>query len=205
MSLESILVRMLNRPRQAQPERVTGFGLVVRRVSSAAQMKNYSLPWRPVQPHVHLGPYGKLARQPFWLRAMEEHCTSRVPFLFIDFQRTCHGVLARAASSGERGTGRSSSSKPWSDPVVGWNPLEPRGESPYGLVQELIGIFPLASLARCSWGPLLEELLRMTLLVPPPKQGSPCWRRTRSGLAARVPPHRPRKSVPARGARILGR
>src|SRR3989442_10585046 len=52
----------------------------------------------------------------------------------------------------------------WADRVVGWNPLETHGESPYPVVQELLSIFHHC-LWRDAWGPRLEEVLRMTLFA----------------------------------------
>jgi hypothetical protein len=55
--------------------------------------------------------------------------------------------------------------EPWSDPVLGWNPLEvEEDDSPYAVVRELIAMFH-RRLWPDAWGPRLEELLRNTLLA----------------------------------------
>jgi hypothetical protein len=54
--------------------------------------------------------------------------------------------------------------EPAADPVIGWNPLDADGQSPFGVVQELIAIFHHCFWSQ-SWGPRLEELLFMTLLA----------------------------------------
>jgi hypothetical protein len=162
MSLESILVRMLNRPRQALPACVSGFRLGRSESLIGGTNEEFSLPWRPVQ-HTFVSGRTGTGKTTLLLRAMAEHWSAGVPFLFIDFHGHATEALLtlRARKREER---EIVLFEPWSDPVVGWNPLEPRGESSYGLVQELIGIFHLR-LWPDAWGPRLEELLRMTLLA----------------------------------------
>src|SRR6266436_359669 len=129
MSLESILVRMLNRSREARPERVNGFRLGRSESLLCGTNEEFSLPWRPVQ-HTFISGRTGTGKTTLLLRAMAEHCSARVPFLFIDFHghATEYLLALRAREKEER---EIVLFEPWSDPVVGWNPLEPRGESPY--------------------------------------------------------------------------
>jgi hypothetical protein len=162
MSLESILVRMLNRPREARPAQVDGFRLGRSENLIGGGREEFSLPWRPVQ-HTFISGRTGTGKTTLLLLAMAEHSSAGMPFLFIDFhgQATESLLALQGAGKHER---KIILFEPWSDPVVGWNPLESRGESPYAVVQELIGIFHLR-LWPDAWGPRLEELLRMTLLA----------------------------------------
>jgi hypothetical protein len=162
MNFENILVHMLNRHRQARPERVNGFRLGRSESLMCGANEEFSLPWRPVQ-HTFISGRTGTGKTTLLLRAMAEHVSAGVPFLFVDFHgHATESLLAlRVEKKEERDIVLF---EPWSEPVVGWNPLEARGEAPYGLVQELIGIFHLR-LWPDAWGPRLEELLRMTLLA----------------------------------------
>jgi hypothetical protein len=87
-----------------------------------------------------------------------------VPFLFLDFHgpATEQLLAMTAATPGRRSVVLF---EPWSDPVLGWNPLEVADDdSPYAVVRELIAMFH-RRLWPEAWGPRLEELLRNTLLA----------------------------------------
>src|SRR5438445_6283562 len=128
MSLESILVRMLNRPRQTRPERVNGFRLGRSENLLCGTNEEFSLPWRPVQ-HTFISGRTGTGKTTLLLLAMAEHSSAGMPFLFIDFHG--HATESLLAVQGARKLERKIILfEPWSDPVVGWNPLESGDESP---------------------------------------------------------------------------
>ena len=162
MSLERILVNLLNRRSQAPPEKAMGLCLGNAETLIGRTQKHFSLPTKSTQ-HTFISGRTGTGKTTLLLRAMAEHFRNRVPFLFIDFHGHATECLLSllATKKEERQT---ILFEPWADPVVGWNPLESKGKSPYQLVQELVGIFHLR-LWPDAWGPRLEELLRMTLLA----------------------------------------
>ncbi len=162
MNLERLLVHALNRRRQEPPEKVTGLFFGCAETLIGRTRKHFCLPTEPTQ-HTFISGRTGTGKTTFLLQAMAEHFRNRVPFLFIDFHGHATECLVSLLASNEEKR-QIVLFEPWSDPVVGWNPLESKGESPYQLVQELVGIFHLR-LWPDAWGPRLEELLRMTLLA----------------------------------------
>lgn len=119
-------------------------------------------PCQPVQ-HTFVCGRSGFGKTTLFEQLMSEHLRLNIPFLFIDY----HGQ-ATERLLGLLGLGYPNHPflvlEPWRDPVIGWNPLATKDESPYSVVQELISIFHRRLWAE-SWGPRLEELLRNTLLA----------------------------------------
>jgi hypothetical protein len=162
MGFENILVRILNRPRQEQSEKIAGLYLGEAKTLIGGAQKKCSLPCNSTQHTFVCGGTGR-GKTTLLLQLMAEHFRAGVPFLFIDF----HGHATECLLALLAATKQARDVvlfEPWSDPVVGWNPLESSGEWSYPLVQELVGIFH-RRLWPDAWGPRLEELLRMTLLA----------------------------------------
>src|SRR5438552_1241270 len=84
MSLEGILVRMLNRSRQARSERINGLRLGRSELLIGGTNEEFCLPWQPVQ-HTFISGRTGTGKTTLLLRAMAEHFSAGVPFLFIDF------------------------------------------------------------------------------------------------------------------------
>lgn len=162
MNFESILVRILNRRETASKDDSPGFRLGAEETLIGNARRSCILPFKPTQHTFVCGRTGS-GKTTLLLRLMGEHIQTGVPFLFIDFHghATQHLLAMHAAALEKRDVVLF---EPWSDPVLGWNPLESNGQSSYELVQELVGIFH-RRLWPDAWGPRLEELLRMTLLA----------------------------------------
>jgi type IV secretory pathway TraG/TraD family ATPase VirD4 len=166
MNLESIFVRMLNRlsnRRSKNSDRtVPGFSLGQEETLIGHVRKTCTIPFKPIQ-HTFISGRTGSGKTTLLQRIMAEHLLAGTPFLFIDFHG--HATESLLAFIGSRKTAREVVLfDPWSDPVVGWNPLVANGRSAYPSVQELVGIFH-RRLWPDAWGPRLEELLRMTLLA----------------------------------------
>ena len=162
MSLESMLVRILNRPARKHEEEVSGFSLGAEETLIGNTRRTCTLPFKPTQHTFVCGRTGS-GKTTLLVRLMAEHLRTGVPFLFIDFHGHATETLL-ALRSRAKGNHDVVLFEPWSDPVLGWNPLESSGQSSYQLIQELVGIFH-RRLWPDAWGPRLEELLRMTLLA----------------------------------------
>jgi len=162
MSLEKILVRALNRHQRQRSTRCGGLSAGYAEPLVGGTPGEFSLPVSPPQHTFLCGRTGK-GKTTLLLRLMEEHLRSNIPFVFVDFHgHATNDLLAMVASRPQ--DRRVILLEPWADPVIGWNPIETNGESPYPIVQELIAIFH-RRLWPDAWGPRLEELLRMTLLA----------------------------------------
>jgi hypothetical protein len=163
MSIENIFVRILNRsPKKQSDEDVPGFCLGQEETLIGNVRKTCAIPFKPTQ-HTFVSGRTGSGKTTLLLRIMAEHLRAAVPFLFIDFHgHATESLLALGAAA--KTTREVVLFEPWSDPVVGWNPLELNGRPAYPLVQELVGIFH-RRLWPDAWGPRLEELLRMTLLA----------------------------------------
>jgi hypothetical protein len=162
MNLEDRLVRLLNR--RATYGRLPGrcFHLGSARPLTGRERQEYG--WSYAQPqHTFIcGRTGK-GKTTLLLRLMAAHVATRQPFLFIDFHgHATEQILALLATNGPAAPVVLLES--WSDPVIGWNPLEADRASLYATVQELITIFHYR-LWPDAWGPRLEEVLRNTLLA----------------------------------------
>ena len=162
MSLENILVDILNQSRWKRAERVEGLCLgKAEALVGKVQKQGYLR----CKPHQHTFVCGRTGtgKTTLLLQLMAEHTRIGVPFLFVDFHghATEHLLALLTAARQVRDVVLFET---WSDPVVGWNPLGTSAESPYTVVQELVGIFH-RRLWPDAWGPRLEELLRMTLLA----------------------------------------
>jgi hypothetical protein len=162
MSFESILVRILNRRATTSKDDIPGFRLGMAETLIGNTRADCILPFKPTQHTFVCGRTGS-GKTTLLLRLMDEHIRTAVPFLFIDFHghATQYLLAMHAAAREKRDVVLF---EPWSDPILGWNPLESNGQSSYELVQELVGIFH-RRLWPDAWGPRLEELLRMTLLA----------------------------------------
>src|SRR5437879_2583696 len=162
MDLESMLARALNSGRKPSPARPSGLYLGTSETLIGGEQRPLCLTTRLPQHSFISGRTGS-GKTTLLLRLMSEHLRARVPFLFIDFHGPATNELLALVAQLSETQQRFILLEP-SDPVVGWNPLETRGESPYPVVQELIAIFH-RRLWPDAWGPRLEELLRMTLLA----------------------------------------
>lgn len=163
MSLEDILVRLLNRRSQNQ-RRTPSPGLHLGESESLITRDRapFVLPRSPAQ-HTFISGRTGSGKSTLLLRIMYEHVRCRVPFLFIDFHGAATDeILAMLASSSDAPP--VILLEPWSDRVIGWNQLALDGESPYPIVQELISVFH-RRLWPDAWGPRLEEILRQTLVA----------------------------------------
>jgi hypothetical protein len=162
--LEDRLVRLLNRRPARQrrpPEDHLHLGTARSLLGDAAQ----PCAWSAATPrHTFICGRTGSGKTTLLLRVMEEHLRLGVPFLFLDF----HGpateqILAMPAA--RLSTRPVLLFEPWSDPVLGWNPLEVRpGDAPHAVVRELLAMFH-RRLWPDAWGPRMEELLRNTLLA----------------------------------------
>lgn len=161
MNLEDRLVRLLNRRRTPTrvPPRSFHLGSSQRLVGRERQ--EYGWPYAPPQHTFICGRTGK-GKTTLLLRLMAEHLRLGRPFLFIDFHG--HATEQLLALVPDNLHDSMVLLEPWSDPVIGWNPLETDHGSLYATVQELVSIFH-HQLWPDAWGPRLEELLRNTLLV----------------------------------------
>jgi hypothetical protein len=161
MGFEEMLVRFLNRRRPSNDAPQQGLSLGHARTLIGYESHEYRWPWRPE--HAFSSGRTGMGKTTFLMRIMTEHFRERRPFLFED----CHGP-AIDELLGEIGRSADPAPvlllEPWTDPVIGWNPLEASGQSPYAIVQELVAIFH-HRLWPDAWGPRLEELLKMTLLA----------------------------------------
>ncbi len=162
VSAEDLLVRMLNwRPHRRRTRRA-GFLIGKAEPLIGGDCEEYRLQWSPAQHTFICGRTGS-GKSTFLRRVIQEHMRTDVPFLAIDFHgQEVDQILAMAAGSPV--ATKLVLLEPWGDPVVGWNPLELAGDSPFNVVQELIAIFR-HRLWPDSWGPRLEETLR-NLLIP---------------------------------------
>jgi len=162
MGLEAILVRALNRRRSFSPEKPTGLLLGHAQALIGSEEGEFRLHCEPPQHTFICGRTGT-GKTTALIRLMTEHLRTGIPFLFVDFHGSATDeVLAMSSRCTDKK--QILLFEPWSDPVVGWNPLETGGDSPYAVVQELVSIFH-RRLWPDAWGPRLEELLRMTLLA----------------------------------------
>ncbi len=162
MLFEELLVRVLNRQRRPSKGSAQGLFLGQAEALIGGERRPCLLPVRPILHSFVVGRTGS-GKTTLLLRLMAEHLRAGVSFVFVDF----HGpatddLLAQIAAGGAKR--QVVLLEPSSDPVIGWNPLETAGESPYATVQELITVFH-RRLWPDAWGPRLEELLRMTLLT----------------------------------------
>lgn len=160
-ALERALVGFLNRPRR-QLGRRSGCSIGSGCSIVGEQPLDAALRWEPAQHTFICGRTGS-GKTTALLRVIEEHVRASVPFLFIDF----HGpateqVLAIAASV--PGNAPIVLLEPASDPVIGFNPLDTHGKSPYPVVHELVSVFR-HRLWPDAWGPRMEEVIRQTLLA----------------------------------------
>src|ERR1700674_3574081 len=132
MSLESMLVRILNRPARKPEQEVSGFYLGAEETLIGNMRKRSTLPFKPTQHTFVCGRTGS-GKTTLLLRLMDEHIRTGVPFLFIDFHghATQHLLAMHAAALEKRDVVLF---EPWSDPILGWNPLESNGQSSYELV-----------------------------------------------------------------------
>jgi len=162
MGLEDILVRVLNRRRRRPAARLGGFYLGQARNLIGGDNVSCSVPVAPPTHSIFLGRSGA-GKTTALLRLMAEHIKLAIPFLFVDFHgQATDVILSMIAGRGQKN--RVVLLEPWSDPVVGWNPLAVDHGSPYAIVQELVSIFH-HRLWSDSWGPRLEECLRNSLLA----------------------------------------
>jgi hypothetical protein len=162
MNLEDRLVRLFNRrATQARLPR-RSFHLGSAKPLIGRERREYG--WSYAQPHHTFicGRTGK-GKTTLLLRLMAEHVIARQPFLFIDFHGHATEQILALLISNEQAS-PVVLLEPWSDPVIGWNPLEADPASLYANVQELINIFHYR-LWPDAWGPRLEEVLRNTLLA----------------------------------------
>jgi len=116
----------------------------------------------PIEPPQHTFICGRTGtgKTTLLTRIQSEYFRVRLPFLAKDFHGT---VTDDLLGLGQAASTRLVLLEPWANPVIGWNPLDTGGDSPYAVVQELIAIFH-HRLWPDAWGPRLEELLRQTLL-----------------------------------------
>src|SRR5688500_10463720 len=134
MGLEDRLVRLLNR-RSARPRSSPrSYYLGAARPLIGRDSQDHG--WSYASPHHTFicGRTGK-GKTTLLLRLMAEHLRKKHPFLFIDFHgHATEQLLALSAAS------KGSSIvllEPWSDPVIGWNPLDTESVDLYATVQEL--------------------------------------------------------------------
>jgi len=162
MWFEETLVNLLNRRESSMPGPMTGYRIGQGEPLTAGAAGPVVLPKTSVEHSAVFGRSG-CGKTHTFLRLMAEHWRFGVPFLFIDFHG--HAVDELMAIIGRDACSREVLLlEPWSDPVLGWNPLERKGEWPYAIVQELVSIFH-RRLWPDAWGPRLEECIRYTLLA----------------------------------------
>lgn len=163
MIFENTLIRILNRRagrRAAKP--AEGLYLGQGEALLSGERAPLVLPLTPIQHTFICGRSGS-GKTTLLLKILYEHVNRGLPFLFIDF----HGHATDELLSILGSTPNSPPVvlvEPWTDPVIGWNQLTTRDESPYAIVQELVSVFH-HRLWPDAWGPRLEEVLRMTLLA----------------------------------------
>ena len=160
MSLESMLIRNLNRRRRRRAVQKSGICLGETKELLTNEQGPFSLPPTLVQ-HSFISGRTGCGKTTLLLRLMAEYYKAAIPFLFIDLHGQATDDLLALIG---RGTNLSIKRpplliEPWADRVMGWNPLEATGEFRFPIAQELVSIFHY--FWRDAWGPRLEELLQV--------------------------------------------
>ena len=162
MGLEDILVRMLNHRRPHRPMRSSGFYVGEGEGLISRERGPFFLSASPPRHTFFCGRTGS-GKTTALQRIIFEHIQRGIPFFSVDF----HGPATRdiLAMLGDAPEPRPAILiEPWSDRIVGWNPIAAHSGSPYPIVQELVSVFH-RRLWPDAWGPRLEELLRQGLLA----------------------------------------
>lgn len=161
MNFENGVVRILNWRPQARLPQQAGYHLGDARSLNKGAWQPYHWTWLPIQHTCCFGRSGT-GKTTALLRIAAQYLRTRRPFIYIDFHgHATEHLLAETAANGNTST---LLVDPWSDPVVGWNPLETNANAAYGVVQELLNIFH-RRLWPDAWGVRIEETLRNTLLA----------------------------------------
>jgi len=168
MTLEALIVRMLNKPQKprAPDPRCVHLGESQSLIGRERQPFCFSLAQA-----LHGAVTGRTGcgKTTLLMRLMQECLRLEVGFFSIDFHGPATeellGLIGRAAQANPGHAREYILYRPWAgDTVIGWNPLKIRGEVLYRTVQQLVAIFRSKFWAN-SWGPRLEEILLMTLLA----------------------------------------
>lgn len=160
MNFENGMVRILNWRPQVR-ENVCGYQLGYARPLNGGASQLYQWPWLPIQHTCCFGRSGT-GKTTALLRIVTQHLHNDRSFIFFDFHgHACEQLLADTAT---HSNAPAVLVDPWSDPVVGWNPLQADRNEAYGVVQELLNIFH-RRLWPDAWGVRIEETLRNVLLA----------------------------------------
>src|SRR5438128_10851035 len=156
-----MLVRLLN-PRANVASGKLGFLLGTAKTLIGNHSGIFSLTTRSSEHSFVCGRTGS-GKTTLLMRLMAEHLRLRIPFLFSASHGQATDELLGLVAGCE-GARPFVLVEPWSEPVIGWNPLSGGEDGHYSAVQELIAIFH-RKLWPDAWGPRLEECLRCTLLA----------------------------------------
>src|SRR2546423_14202335 len=131
MSLEAMVTRVLNRGRGGPAPRRQGLYVGMSPALIGGDTRPLVLAIEPPQHTFICGRTGT-GKTTLLTRVQSEYFRVHLPFLAKDFHGT---VTDELLGLGQATSTRLVLLEPWSDPVIGWNPLDLSGDSPYAVVQ----------------------------------------------------------------------